>query len=201
MANRKHPGFYPMQWGDGGQVVYRRRQVTSNNSNAINLWDAVDQDTNGNILGFATSGQRTTSISSVMTGASFQDANGVRNGAKSLPASTTYSGTGIWPPDAIFVTVVDNVTNVALRCSLDTLLTRAALDANFAINLAAGASGFSQQDVQASSANNTATLPLRLVDFVNSAENDLTSATNQWVICAVNAGVQEPALSASTGLA
>lgn len=201
MANRKHPGFYPMAWGDGGQVVYRRRQVTSNNSNAINLWDAVDQDTNGNILGFATSGQRTTSIASVMCGASFQDANGLRNGSKNLPASTTYSGTGIWPPDAIYVSVVDNVTNVQFRASLDTLLTRAALDGNVAINLAAGTSGISQQDLQASSINNTATLPIRLVDFVDSGENDLTSATNQWVMVAVNAGVQEPALSASTGLA
>lgn len=200
MANRKFGGFLPHRYGSGGTLSYERRQVTSNNSNAIYLQDAVDFDTNGNVLGLATSSTRATSVFSVAMGVSYQDANGVRQGAKSLPASTTYSGTGLFPDDAIYCTVVENIVNVKFRTSIDTVLTRAALDGNFSINLAAGVNGYSQQDVNAASVNNTATLPIRLYQFVQAGDVDVASATNQHAIVTINVGIIEPAIT-TTGLA
>lgn len=199
-TNKKFGGFQPQAYGRGGTITYVRRQVTSNNTNAIYLRDVVDFDTNGNVLGFATTGTRTTAIASVFMGCSYQDANGVRQGGKHLPAATTYTGTGIFPDDAIYASVVENVPGVKFRCSIDTVLTRAALDANCSINLAAGVNGFSQQDVNAASVNSTATLPIRLTDFYVGADVDLTSATNQHAVVLINAGVLEPALT-TTGLA
>ena len=199
-TNKKFGGFQPQTYGGpGGTVTYVRRQVTSNNALAINNRDVVDFDTNGNVLGFATSGTRTTAVASVAMGFSYVDANGVRVGSKNLPAATTYSGSGIFPDDAIYASVVENVAGVKFRCSIDTVLTRAALGANVSINLAAGVNGYSQQDVNAASVATTATLPLRLNDFVVAGDVDIASATHQHAIVVINAAVLEPALT-TTGI-
>lgn len=200
MANTALSGFYPRMFGIGGSVTYRRRQITSNNSNPIGLWDAVDLDTNGNILGLGTSSVRATKVATVFAGVSYQDANGNRIGAKNLPSSTTYSGTGLWSPDAIFCTVVDNVVNVSFLASGDEALVRADIDAAYDINLGTPVNGLSVQEVDSSSKAATATKPIRLLDFIDSPGSDPTAAHAALEV-AINAGVLEPALSDYTALA
>lgn len=192
-------GFQPQRYGSGGTVVYRRRQITSNNSNPISCFDAVTQDTNGNLLGLGVSSTHSTAVSTVVCGVSYQDAQGNRAGYKNLPASTTYSGTGIWPTDAIFATAVDNVVGVAFYTSIDSATDRADIDANYSINLRAAVNGYSDQDLAEAGKNNTATLPFRFLDFVDKPGIDITAA-DVHVLALINAGTMEPALT-TTGLA
>ncbi len=200
MGNTALGGFYPRLFGLGGSIVYRRRQITSNNSNPIGLWDAVDLDTNGNVLGLGTSSVRNTKVASVFAGVSYQDSTGARIGNKNLPASTTYTGTALWSPDAIYGTVVDNVTNVSFIASGDEALVRADIDANYDINLGTPSNGFSIQEVDSSSKAATATKPIRMLDFIDTPASDPTLA-HAAIEVAINAGVLEPALSDFTGLA
>lgn len=198
MANTQHPGFFPMAFGTGGQVSYVRRRVLSNPSNPIGLQDLVNADTNGNILGIA-AGAQATAVDTCAMGVSYQDSSGHRIGAKNLPASTTYTGTGIFPDDGIYLMCVENAPLVKFRASVDDAITIADLRANCSIIGATPVNGLSAQEIDSSTKNSTATLPIRIIDFVDTPDSDPTLA-DAHVICTINAGVSEPALT-TTGLA
>lgn len=198
MANKQHPGFFPMQYGHGGTIEYIRRRVLTNPSNPIGLQDLVNADTNGNILGIA-AGAQATAVDTCAMGVSYQDATGARIGAKNLPASTTYTGTGIFPDDAIYVMCVANAPLVKFRASVDDAIVLADLRANCSIIGATPVNGVSAQEIDSSTKNNTATLPVRIIDFIDSPEND-PAAADAHVVCTINAGFTEPALT-TTGLA
>jgi len=198
MANAQHPGFLPMSFGTGGTVSYVRRRVLTNNTTEIALQDAVNADTNGNILGIS-AGAQATAVDSVAMGASYVNTSGERVGAKSLPAATLYTSSGIAPENASYVFCVENAPLVKYRASVDDAIVLADLRANCSVMAAAAVSGISRHEIDSSTKNNTATLPIRLLDFVYGPENDVDAA-DAHVICTINVGVTEPALT-TTGLA
>jgi hypothetical protein len=73
------------------------------------------------------------------------------------------------------------------------------MNKNVPFVLGAPSNGLSTHTLTLTGVNTTATLPFRLHDFYEAADNDQDIA-NPRVICQINAGMWEPALSASTGL-
>ncbi len=199
MANLAIAGFQPQRRSGGGRITYLRKRVTTNNTLAINLFDAVVTDTNGNWLQASTT---TTAVASVSNGASYVNADGVRVGAKGLPAATLYTSSGIQPDNASYIYIVDSVLEVDLLASITTLLTRAELNAATSFVAGTGTNGISAQTLDSAGVNATATLPFRLIDFVEASDNDPDAATAH-MFCRVNASMYEPALetSGSLGLA
>ena len=199
MANTQHPGFYPSRATNGGAITYTRKRVITNNSAPIGLQDAVKIDTNGNVLGLGTSSTQSAAIQSVAMGVSYVDSTLGRISAKNLPASTLYTSSGIDPDNATYVFLVENPVNVIFRASVDEAIVLADLYSNMEIVLGTPSNGQSIQELDASTKANTATLPIRVVDFVFQSDNDVDSA-DAHVFCMVNAGQIEPALT-TTGLA
>jgi len=195
MANITYPGFQPYRRSGGLRIGYRRARVLTNNTLAIGLNDAVIIDTNGDTLRASTT---TTAVSSVSGGASFVDTNGVRVGAKSLPAATLYTSTGNTPDNASFVFVVDNSLEVDYVATIIGSPTRGSMNKNVPFVAGAPSNGLSTQTLTLTGVNTTATLPFRIQDFYEAADNDQDVA-NPRVICKINAGMWEPALSASAG--
>lgn len=196
MANITYPGFQPYRKSSGGRIGYRRARVLTNNTNAIGLNDAVVIDTNGNTL-HATSVN--TAVSSVAAGASFIDANGVRTGGKSLPAATLYTSTGNTPDNMSFVFVVDNSLEVDYVATIIGTLVRADLNNNVPFIDGTPSNGISTQTLNLTGEATTNTLPFRIQDFYEAADNDVDGA-NPRVLCKINAGMWEPALSSNTGV-
>jgi hypothetical protein len=195
MANTTYPGFQPYRRSGGLRIGYRRARVLTNNTLAIGLNDAVIIDTNGDTLRASTV---TTAVSSVSGGASFVDANNVRVGAKSLPAATLYTSTGNTPDNASFVFVVDNSVEVDYVATIIGTLVRSDLNNNAKFIAGAPSNGLSTQTLDGSGLATTATFPFRVQDFYEAADNDQDGA-NPRVLCKINAGLWEPALSASLG--
>lgn len=196
MANITYPGFIPYRKAGGSRIGYRRARVLTNNTNAIGLYDAVVIDTNGDTLHASTT---TTAVSSIACGASFVDANGVRVGAKSLPAATLYTSTGNTPDNMSFVTVVDNSLEVDYVATIIGTVVRADLNNNVPFVDGAPSNGLSTQTLNLTGKNTTNTLPFRIQDFYEAADND-QDAANPRVLCKINAGMWEPALSSNTGV-
>lgn len=195
MANITYPGFQPYRRSGGLRIGYRRARVLTNNTNAIGLNDAVVIDTNGDTL-HATSVN--TAVSSVSGGASFVDTNGVRVGAKSLPAATLYTSTGNTPDNMSFVFVVDNSLEVDYVATIIGTVVRADLNNNVPFVDGTPSNGLSTQTLNLTGKNTTNTLPFRIQDFYEAADND-QDAANPRLICKINAGMWEPALSSNTG--
>lgn len=198
MANTQHPGFFPMAYGTGGQVSYVRRRVLTNNSNPIGLQDLVNADTNGNILGIS-AGAQATAVDTCAMGVSYVDTTGARIGSKNLPAATLYTSSGVMPENATYLMCVENAPLVKFRASVDDAIVLADLRANCSIIGATPVNGISAQEIDSSTKNSTATLPVRLLEFVDSPDSD-PDAADAHVICTINAGFTEPALT-TTGLA
>jgi hypothetical protein len=198
MPNVQHPGFYPTRNLGGGTVTYRRARVLSNNTNAIALQDAVTVDTNGNVLGQAQTGTLSTAVHAVAMGTFYVNADGVRTGAKQLPAATTYTGSTVDPENASYVFLTEGAHNVVFRCSVDAAITIADLGTNMGIALAPPVNGISSQELVGSTKATTATLPMRVTDFCFTAGVD-PDAADARVFAMINAGVIEPALT-TTGL-
>lgn len=195
MANITYPGFQPYRRSGGLRIGYRRARVLTNNTLAIGLNDAVIIDTNGDTLRASTV---TTAVSSVSGGASFVDANSVRVGAKSLPAATLYTSTGNTPDNMSFVFVVDNSVEVDYAATAIGTLVRSDLNNNAKFIAGAPSNGLSTHTLDGSGLATTATFPFRIQDFYEAADNDVDAA-NPRVLCKINAGLWEPALSASLG--
>jgi len=198
MANVQHPGFLPCAYGTGGTVSYVRRRVLSNNTNPIGLQDAVKGDANGNVLGLGTSSTQSTAIDTVAMGVSYVNSSSERIGAKNLPASTTYTGSTVDPVNATYAFVVENAPLAKFRASADGAIAITDLRLNMEIILGTPVNGLSVQELDASTAATTATLPVRVLEFIFAADNDVDSA-DAHVYCTVNAGQTEPALT-TTGL-
>lgn len=195
MPNTRHPGFYPAQTNIGGGCIsYVRRRTISNNTNAIACQDCVTADANGDILGTATSSTLATAVDTVAMGVSYVNADSVRVGAKSLPASTTFTGTTFFPVNAPWVSCVAGVDNVLFRCSISAAQALTNLRNNYDINLRASVNGYSQQDLRGASAATTATLPWRMIEALDTGESD-PDITDYHVLAMINAGFTEPALT------
>jgi hypothetical protein len=199
MANLALPGFQPGRRSGGDRITYVRRRVLTNNTLAINLNDAVVTDTNGNTLQASTT---TTAVASVSGGASYVDANGVRVGAKGLPAATLYTSSGVQPENASYVFIVDGVGEVDFIASITTALTKADINTNTSFVAGTGTNGISAQTLDSAGIAATATLPFRIMDFVEAPDNDADAATAH-VYCRINASMYEPLLETggSLGLA
>jgi hypothetical protein len=197
MANVQHPGFFPARrYGGAGTITYARRRTLTNNTNAINLQDAVIIDANGDTIRAATG---TIAVDSIAMGVSYLDANSQRVGAKNLPATTLYTSTGVDPANASYTFVVENPANVVLRCSVDEAIAMTDLNLNYAIVLSNTAvNGISQQELDATGRATTNTLPIRVLEFVFAGDNDVDAA-DAHVYATINAGMSTPSLSASTG--
>lgn len=196
MANITYPGFQPYRRSGGLRIGYRRARVFTNNTLAIGLNDAVIIDTNGDTLRASTT---TTAVSSVSAGASYIDANNIRVGAKALPAATLYTSTGNTPDNASFVFVVDNSVEVDYVATIISAgIVRTDMNNNAKFVAGAPSNGLSTQTLDGSGLATTATFPFRIQDFYESADNDQDGA-NPRVLCKINAGLWEPALSASLG--
>lgn len=196
MANIQHPGFYPARvYGGNGTITYARRRTLSNNTNAISLQDAVIRDSSGDTIRAATAN---VAVDSVAMGVSYVTSANGRQGAKALPAATTYSGSIVDPVDASYVFVVENPVNVLFRCSVDEAIAMTDLGINYAMVLGSAVNGISGHELDATGRDTTNTLPWRVTGFVFTPDNDVDSA-DAHVLALVNAGMTEPALSASTG--
>jgi hypothetical protein len=197
-TNAQFPGFLPTGYGTGGSISYVRRRVLTNNTTAIGLQDLVTADTNGDILGVPV-GALATAVDTCMMGVSYVDANSQRIGAKNLPAATTYTSSGVNPANATFVSCVENAPLVKFRASIDAATVLADLRANYSILGAAPVNGVSRQEISGSSKNNTATLPVRLLEILDIPGESDPDTADCHVLCTINAGFTEPALT-TTGL-
>ncbi len=195
MANITYPGFQPYRKAGGLRIGYRRARVLTNNTLAIGVNDAVVIDTNGDTLRASTV---TTAVSSVAAGASFVDTNGVRQGAKALPAATLYTSTGNTPDNMSYVFVVEDSLEVDYAATIIGTIVRSDLNNNAKFIAGAPSNGFSTQTLDGSGLATTSTFPFRIQDFYEAADNDVDAA-NPRVLCKINAGMWEPALSLNTG--
>lgn len=197
MANVQHPGFLPARrYGSAGAITYARRRNLSNNTNAISMRDAVIIDGNGDTLRAATG---TIAIDTIAMGVSYVNANSERVGAKALPASTTYSGSTVDPLNASYVFVVEDPSTTLFRCSVDEAIAMTDLNLNYAIVLGNTAvNGMSMQELDATGRATTNTIPMRVLEFIFSGDNDVDAA-DAHVLATVNIGMSTPALSANTG--
>lgn len=198
MANTARRGFFPARVHGGGGVTLQRRRVVSGNSAAIFTGDAVVTDSASDIL-VATS--TTTAIASVARGFSYVDSSLGRVTRHYLPASTTYSGSTVDPVNASYAFIVDDALNVDFECSGTTAITLTNLNNNTAMVLTAGSTttGYSAHTLDTASPATTATLPWRIKNFLFDGVNDPDAATAA-LIATINAGMLEPALTASTGV-
>lgn len=196
MANIQIAGFQPHRKSGGGRISYRRARVLTNNTLAINLYDAVVIGSAGDTTQAATT---TTAVSSISGGASYVDATGARIGAKGLPAATLYTSTGVAPENASYVFVVDNSLEVDYLCSVDEAIALTDLNLNYAFVAGTGTNGISAQELDATGRNTTATIPFRVQDFVIAGDSD-PDAADAHVLAKINAGMWEPGLEISGSL-
>jgi len=194
MANVQHPGFLPCGYGTGGTVTYVRRRALTNNTDPIGLQDAVIAVNDGNITSPGVSSTRATLVDSVAMGVSYVNANGERIGAKNLPAATLYTSSGVNPDNATYVTCVENAVLAKFRASVDAAVTLTNLRNNCEIILGTPVNGLSVQELKGSTLATTATLPIRMIEFIFAADNDVDAA-DAHVYCAINQGQSEPALT------
>jgi len=199
MANTAIKGFQPYAVKGGGSITLRRGRVLTNNTTAIFLYDAVVRAATGDYVVASTG---TTAVEGSSQGAVYTDAAGTRREDKMLPAATLYTSSTIAPENASYIYLVDNLVNTSFRASVDTAIALTDLNLNFAMTLTAGSTTtkLSGHILTATGKNTTATLPWRVENFeIGSPIADVDGTTNQAVICYVNAGFDEPALSLSTG--
>ena len=190
MANVQHPGFAPLKHVSGGNITYRRKRVLSSNTNAISLHDAVVTDSAGDCILATTA---TSAIASVACGVSYVS-SGSRIGAKSLPATTTYSGTTNDPLNASYVFIMEDAVSVLLRGSIDEAIVQTGLGINYKMVLGSATNGISGHELDATTPADTATFPFRVNDFIFEPGNDVDAA-DAHVECQINAGFIQPALT------
>jgi hypothetical protein len=199
MANTVVAGLQPYRVLGGGTVAYVRGRVLTNNTTAIFQYDTVVPVTTGDWIVTATG---TTYVGNVQAGgAVYTDANGVRRISKYLPAATLYTSTGVAPDNASYIFIVDDILRVQFLASVDAAIALTDLNLNYAVTLGTGSTvtGLSGHKLTATGRNTTATIPIRVKDFVlgdPSSDPDLADAK---VICQINCDPTTPATSASLG--
>lgn len=198
MANLQVTGFIPHRVIGGGTIQYRRQRVLTNNTTAIFKYDAVKAVSTGDYL---VASATNTAAASVSIGATYTNSVGVRIEDEYLPAATLYTSSGVNPPNASFIIVVDNEVQTEFRASVDEAIALTDLDINYQMVLGTGSTTtkLSGHELDATSRGTTATLPWRVTQFVlNSPEVDVDAA-DAHVFCRINRSLSEPALSDGTG--
>lgn len=195
MANAQIPGLIPVHQLHGGTIIRARKPIASGASR-IRTGDAIKFG--GASVALATTG--TTAIAGASMGVSYVDSNGARQESEVFPASTTYSGTTVFPYDGAWCYMADDGVNTVYMASCDEAQTNADIDLNFAIVLSTTSTRYSDHEVDATGKAVTATIPLRFKGFVDSPGSD-PDAADAAGYYTVNAGFLEAALSASLGTA
>ncbi len=198
MANARKLGFTPTRMTSGGTITFRKGRVLTNNTVAINFGDAMKRAATGDYVA-CTTGDELTFVASVAQGAVYTRADGTRIEAKGLPAATLYTSTGVWPDNASYVYMVDQATLCEFEANMTTAATVLTdFNLNFPQILTASTTLFSKHELNHTTGVVTATVPWRLREYVQRADNDL-SLTDCKVLVMINAGQDEPAVSASLG--
>lgn len=198
MANTAVKGLQPYAVKGGGSITYRRGRVLTNNTTAIFMYDAVVRVNTGDYVVQSTG---TTATESSAAGAVYTDAAGTRREAKYLPAATLYTSSGVAPDNASYIYLVDNVVNTSFRASVDAAIALTDLNLNYAITLSAGSTttGLSGHELTATGRAATATIPIRVENFIIGDPLNDVDAAHASVVCYINAAFDEPALTASLG--
>ena len=199
MANTQVAGIQPYRVLGGGTVAYTRARVLTNQTTAIFQYDAVTPLVDGSWVVTATG---TAYVGNVACGAVYTDSTGVRVERKFLSATTLYTSTGVAPDNASYIYIVDDVVRVQFLASVDEAIALLDLNLNYAVVLGTGSTvtGLSGHELDATGRNVTATIPIRVKEFVigdPSSDPDLADAK---VICQINCDPTTPATSASLGL-
>lgn len=201
MANVRRLGFRPSRVSGGGTVTYRKSRVLTNNTLAIAKGDAVKFAATGDVVAAAAGADELILQASVSNGAIFTDTLGVRRESKALPAATLYTSTGAEPENASYVYIVDNCVNVTFENNVaNSAIALTDLNLNYPVVLTTlnATTLLSRHELNATGRAVTATIPWRVVEFVRRADNDI-SLVDCKVLCMLNAGQQEPALSINLG--
>lgn len=189
MANTQRPGFIPAQT-TGTDYVTRRWPVASSASR-IRKGDALVWGT----ASMALSASAATAVAGAATGVSYTNTDGDRVDAPNLPGSLTYSGTTVFPEDGFFVDVPDDVNTIYVA-SCDDAIANTDLNINYQMVLGSTTTRYSDHELDATSRGTTATLPWRVIGFVEGptalSDPDIADAA---VYCQVNAGFTAPALT------
>jgi hypothetical protein len=199
MANTKVKGLQPYRVLGGGTVAYTRARVLTNNTTAIFLYDTVVPTTGGDWTVTATG---TAYVGNVSAGCVFTDATGVRKEAKYLPAATLYTSSGVAPDNASYIYICDDVLRVQFLASVDEAIALTDLNFNYAVVLGAGSTvtGLSAHELDATGRAATATIPIRVKEFVINDPSSDVDAADAKVICQINCDPSTPALSLGLGL-
>ena len=200
MANLALHGFSPSRRKDEGPITQRVGRVLNNQTTAIFLYDAVVRATTGDYVVATTT---TTAVASVAMGAMYLNAGtGQMVEGKYLPAATLYSGTIVDPPQASYIFMVSDPLLTQFVASVaDSAIALTDLNLNYAMTLTSGSTttGLSGHVLTATGRAATATIPWRVPEFVLGSVNSDPDLINCHVYCEINAGMDEPALTASLG--
>lgn len=192
MANVALAGFQPESRGGLTPEMVRKRVLT-NNTTAIFKGDALDAPNTGDVIVTATTNA---AIYSVQWGGASYISGGDRLERKHLPATTTYTSTGVDPFNASYVYCVANMDEQVFQASVDAAIALTDLNLNYLMTLGTGSTttGLSGHLLTATSRATTATFPWRVTDFVVGDPKSDVDAANCKVRCLANAGRREPAL-------
>lgn len=199
MANTQVAGLQPYRVLGGGTVAYVRARVLTNNTTAIFQYDTVVPVTTGDWIVTATG---TTYVGNVQAGgAVYTDATGVRRLNKYLPAATLYTSSGIAPENASYIFIVDDILRVQFLASVDEAIALLDLNLNYAVVLGVGSTvtGLSAHELDATGRAVTATIPIRVKEFVIDDPSSDVDAADAKVICQINIDPTTPATSAGLG--
>lgn len=199
MANVRKLGILPTRMTSGGTITFRKGRVLTNNTVAINFGDAIKRAATGDYVASASGVDEQLLMASVAQGVVYTRSDGTRIEAKGLPAATTYTSSGVWPDNASYVYMVDQATLCEFEINVaNSAIALTDLNLNYPLVLTASTTLFSKHEANATGRNTTATFPLRLREFVQRADNDL-SLVDVKGLFQINAGQDEPAMSAYTG--
>ncbi len=199
MANPRKLGFLPTRMTSGGTITFRRGRVLTNNTVAINFNDSIKRAATGDYVACTAGADESILLSSVAQGVVYTRADGTKIEAKNLPAATLYTSTGVWPDNGSYVAMVDQATLVEYEANMaNAVVVMTDFNLNFPAVLTASATGFSKHEVNHTTGVVTATVPWRLREYVQRADNDL-SLVDCKCLFMINAGQDEPAVSLSTG--
>ncbi len=192
MANTQVAGFHPISKG-GQTVELVRKRVLTNNTTAIFKGDCLDSTTTGDVFVQATTN---TDLYSVQWGGASYMSGSERLERKYLPATTTYSSSGVDPVNASYVYAVDDMVNTKFKASIDEAIVLLGLGINYKMVLGTGStvSGMSGHELDATTPDTTATFPWRVIDFVLGDPKSDPDAADAHVVCLANSGNREPAL-------
>jgi hypothetical protein len=199
MANVRRLGFLPTRQSGGATVTLRKARVLTNNTLAINFGDGVKFAGTGDVVACAAGTDEAILLSSVAQGAVYTPAVGPRVEARYLPPATTYTSSVAWPENGSYVYIVDNAVMVEFEANVTTAaVALTGLNLNYAMVLTTSTTGFSNHELTTTGAAITATIPWRVREYVQRADNDITLVDCK-VLAMINAGQTEPAVSAQLG--